>query len=62
MGVTRGGRNIAWIEKWLKIPEGRDVGKPVRLRKWQKDEIRKIYDNPAGYSATIWMRRERRSG
>jgi phage terminase large subunit-like protein len=51
--VTRGGRNIAWIEKWLKIPEGRDVGKPVRLRKWQKDEIRKIYDNPAGTRRAI---------
>jgi len=51
--VTRGGRNIAWIEKWLKIPEGRDVGKPVRLRKWQKDEIKKIYDNPAGTRRAI---------
>jgi phage terminase large subunit-like protein len=29
------------------VPEGRDVGKPVRLRGWQKDELRKIYDNPA---------------
>ncbi|MFU0504019.1 terminase TerL endonuclease subunit [Pseudaminobacter sp. NGMCC 1.201702] len=51
--VTRGGRNIAWIEAWLKIPEGRDVGKPVRLRKWQKDEIKKIYDNPAGTRRAI---------
>ena len=45
---TRGGRNIAWIEKWLRVPEGKDVGQPVRLRKWQKAEIRKIYDNPHG--------------
>ena len=44
--LTRGERNIAWIEKHCRIPEGRDVGKPVRLRGWQKDEIKKIYDNP----------------
>jgi phage terminase large subunit-like protein len=51
--LTRGGRNIAWIEKWLKVPEGRDVGKPVKLRKWQKDEIRRIYDNPHGTRRAI---------
>lgn len=51
--LSRGNRNIAWIEKWLRVPEGRDVGKPVRLRKWQKDEIRKIYDNPHGTRRAI---------
>lgn len=45
--VTRGERNIAWIEDHCRIPEGRFVGQPVRLRPWQKAEIRKIYDNPA---------------
>lgn len=30
------------------MPEGRDVGKPVRLRPWQRREILRIYDNPAG--------------
>lgn len=29
------------------MPEGADVGKSVKLRDWQKAEIRKIYDNPA---------------
>lgn len=43
---TRAERNIAWIEKYCRVPEGRDVGKPVKLRPWQKDELRKIYDNP----------------
>ena len=42
---TRAERNIRWIEEWCRVPEGRDVGKPVKLRKWQQDEIRKIYDN-----------------
>jgi len=44
---TRAARNIRWIEKHCKIPEGKFVGIPVKLRPWQKDEIRKIYDNPA---------------
>jgi len=50
---TRGDRNIAWIERYCRIPEGRDVGKPVKLREWQRAEIRKIYDNPAGTRRAI---------
>lgn len=46
-GLTRADRNIQWIEKHCRIPEGKFVGQPVRLRDWQKDEIRRIYDNPA---------------
>lgn len=51
--LTRAGRNIAWIEEHCRIPEGKDVGKPVRLRPWQKNELRKIYDNPAGTRRAI---------
>jgi phage terminase large subunit-like protein len=51
--VSRGQDNIDWIEFHCRIPEGKDVGKPVRLREWQKDEIRKIYDNPAGTRRAI---------
>lgn len=29
------------------MPEGRHVGRRVVLREWQRDELRKIYDNPA---------------
>ncbi len=43
---TRGQRNIAWIERYCMIPEGRDAGQPVKLRTWQKRIIRKIYDTP----------------
>jgi hypothetical protein len=50
---TRGERNVKWIESYCRIPEGRDVGKPVRLRDWQKADIRKIYDNPAGTRMAI---------
>lgn len=51
--LSRGDRNIQWIEAFCRIPEGRDVGKPVRLRDWQKHEIRRIYDNPHGTRRAI---------
>src|SRR5580765_8556000 len=43
---TLGEKVIGWIESRCIIPEGPDVGKPFRLRDWQKTEICKIYDNP----------------
>lgn len=52
-GLTRGRRNIAWIERHCIVPSGMDAGKPVRLRDWQKQEILKIYDNPAGTRRAI---------
>lgn len=51
--LTRGQRNVRWIEQFCRIPEGRDVGKPVRLRDWQQAELLKIYDNPAGTRRAI---------
>lgn len=51
--TSRSARNIRWIETYCRIPEGRDVGKPVKLRPWQRAEIRKIYDNPAGTRRSI---------
>jgi phage terminase large subunit-like protein len=51
--LTRGQKNIRWIETYCRIPEGTFVGQPVRLRAWQKREIRKIYDNPAGTRTAI---------
>lgn len=44
--LTRGEDNCRWIETHCRIPEGRDVGKPVKLRAWQKRDICRIYDNP----------------
>ena len=50
---TRGDRNIRWIEENCRVPEGRDVGKPVRLRPWQRLELKRIYDNPHGTRRAI---------
>lgn len=44
--VGRGDRNIAWIEQYCRVPEGKFVWQPVRLREWQREAIRRIYDNP----------------
>lgn len=43
---TAAERVIRFIETHLLIPEGKDVGKPVSLREWQKNVIRGIYDQP----------------
>jgi phage terminase large subunit-like protein len=45
-GLSRARRNIAWIERYCCVPEGKDVGKPVKLRAWQRKEIGKIYGSP----------------
>lgn len=46
--MTRAERNIAWIERYCRVPEGRLVGRNVHLRDWQRAELVQIYDNPAG--------------
>ncbi len=43
---TRGQRNIQWIEKHCLVPAGMHVGKPVKLRPFQKKIIRGIYNTP----------------
>ena len=44
--VTRGERNIAWIQEHCRIPEGKFVGQPVKLAEFQQDVIRGIYETP----------------
>ena len=44
-GMSRGTDNIRWIEEWCRIPEGRHIGRQVKLRPWQRRIIRGIYDN-----------------
>jgi phage terminase large subunit-like protein len=45
-GLARARRNIRWIETYCCVPEGKDVGKPVKLRPWQRKEIERIYGSP----------------
>jgi phage terminase large subunit-like protein len=50
---SKGDYVINWIEKHCRIPEGKDVGKRVELRDWQKKLIKKIYNNPLGTRRAI---------
>ena len=48
--TTRGQKVIAFIERYVKVPEGTQVGQPLKLLPFQKRFILDIYDNPAGTS------------
>ena len=44
---------IAFIERTCFIPEGKFVGRQLKLFDWQKDLLRLIYDNPQGTRRAI---------
>lgn len=44
--LTRGERNVQWIQQVCRIPEGKFVGESVVLRPWQQKIIKGIYDSP----------------
>lgn len=44
--LTRGELICAWIEAKCRVPEGKFVGQPVRLRPWQREIVLGIYDSP----------------
>lgn len=46
--MSRGDNVIKFIETFLHIPEGSQVGKPLKLIPFQKKFIKDIYDNPHG--------------
>ena len=48
--MTRGQKIVAFIEAYCKIPEGAQVGRPMKLMRFQKQFIQDIYDNPHGTS------------
>jgi phage terminase large subunit-like protein len=47
-GKPTGDAIVKWIETFLRVPEGRLIGKRFVLDDFQQQEIRKIYDNPHG--------------
>ena len=51
--MTRGERVIAFIHRYCKVPEGKLVGKPIRLEQFQQHFILSVYDNPAGTTEGI---------
>lgn len=44
---------IWWIEEYCYTPEGVFVGRPIILRDWQRNDIRRIYNNKHGTRRAI---------
>jgi phage terminase large subunit-like protein len=44
---------VEFIETVCFIPEGKFVGRPLKLEEWQKDILQAIYDNPHGTRRAI---------
>jgi phage terminase large subunit-like protein len=53
---TRAERNVAWIERYIRVPEGRFVGKPLKVAPYMVKDLQAIYDNPAGTRRAIISR------
>jgi phage terminase large subunit-like protein len=56
--MSRASDVIDFIERYLLVPEGAHVGRPMRLRPWQKDIIVGIYDSRAVRRAIISLARK----
>ena len=48
--MTRGEKVCAFIQRYCQVPEGKHVGKPLKLMAFQRQFILDIYDNPKGTS------------
>jgi phage terminase large subunit-like protein len=51
--LTRAERVIAFISQYCRVPEGKLVGRPMRLEPFQQEFIRRVYDNPHGTRRAI---------
>lgn len=54
--INRAERNIRWLEKHIRIPEGKFVGQQIKLAEFMKEDLRAIYDNPHGTRRAIISR------
>ena len=43
--ASGGERVIAWIEKFVRVPKGVGAGGPMILREWQRDIVRRLFDD-----------------
>lgn len=51
--MTRGERACEFIERYCRTPEGKHVGKPLKLEAFQRRFILEVLDNPAGTDTGI---------
>jgi phage terminase large subunit-like protein len=59
---SRAARNIEWIESTLRVPEGKLVGQPIKLRAWQREAIVGIYDSPTRRAIVSFGRKNGKTG
>lgn len=52
--MSRADRAILFIETYCRVPDGMHIGQPMRLEPFQKQFIRKIFDNPHGTRRAIF--------
>jgi hypothetical protein len=55
----RSRRAIKWIQDYLRIPEGRFVGEKLEVAEVMREDLRAVYDNPAGTRRAIISRRRK---
>jgi phage terminase large subunit-like protein len=53
---TRAEKNILWVEKHCRLPEGKFVGQKLVMADFMKDDFKAIYDNPHGTRRAIISR------
>lgn len=46
--MTRGEKVCQFVEEYCRVPEGAQVGRPIRLAEFQRKFILDVYDNPHG--------------
>lgn len=51
--LTRGEKVIEFIHRYIRVPEGKLVGRPMRLDAFQQEFVKAVYDNPHGTRLAI---------
>src|SRR4051795_13618609 len=54
--AERAERNIEWCERYLFLPEGKNVGQQLKMAEFMKDDFRAIYGNAHGTRRAIISR------
>lgn len=54
--LTRAEENIVWLGKVCYVPDGKNVGKPLVIADFMRDDFKAIYDNKAGTRRAIITR------
>ena len=59
--ATRGERVIAFIETYIRVPEGKHVGRPLKLAEFQRRFILEVFDNPKAVTRRAYLSMARKN-